>query len=164
MTDHEECTHFLVPEPGVLCDLCINGREIVLPKHEKQAKPKTKTIMKQDPSEKLVMEYLNGQRCYECRQLRTGPEQQCRCEKARILEARICEIEDFAERYPHLKVVQQAAASATRRAALRAGVRHLPSDIDGLMIGSVFGLARRVSEGRAMEWKHYRPSGDELPV
>ncbi len=171
MDEHGECEHtggILAPE---WCDMCING--ITLPakkkgnvKPKKQAKAQ-RPVMNADPEMVLLMEYLSGARCQVCDGLRSGPANHCWHVRAEIVQENISVIEDWAADHPDIKgkMTQTSAAGATSRVILRGGLRNAPSEIEGMSIGGLIGLASRAGYGRAMEWSNSRPKpGDELPV
>lgn len=161
----ELCIHELDP---VGCATCKHGVLPTFPK-KKQRKSRQKPSRKAPVSlmEKYLQEYLSGTRCMVCFQPRTGEAMQCDHERMEIAQAQLDEIEEFVANNPDTKrskLVQTASAAAISRVTLRAGLRSAASPIDGLSIGGLIGAASRASNGRAMEWRDQRPSGDPLPV
>lgn len=142
----------------------VDQTTIVGDKKPREPKPKTKQIIKQDPAVKLLAEILDGVRCSLCVGLRSGSPYRCPCERAAVMADTIDEIEDWANQHEDSDLARYAANGAESRAMLRGGVRGVPSGIDGLTIAGFVGLSRRVEAGKAMEYKPFRKSGDELPV
>ena len=160
----ELCDHWLDPQT---CAPCLHGPLPDKVVKEKVSKPKPKLpVVKPDLAEKFLQEYLAGVRCIKCDGLRTGAAFQGACERAEIAAINIAEIGAWAEAHPDKKgkLTQTAAASAIKRVTLRAGLSNAPSPIEGMSMGALIGTSNRVGNGRAMEWKDGRRSGDELPV
>ena len=168
----DDCIHLV---PGVSCNVCVWDPEaekwvvkIAPPKKPKPRKSRQKPKRKadRDPAVVQLMQYVSGMRCTECKTLRTGNAKQCDHERMEIAEKHISEIEAWMANNPEVKgkLVETAAGSAIARVTLRAGLRSAPSPIEGMSLGGLIGTAVRCGNGRAMEWRDSRPSGDPLPV
>jgi len=132
---------------------------------DKPVKPKHQV----DPVATYLMEYLCGARCERCDILRDH-NGQCPCERNATFDERAGEIMAFVAEHGDpsdrkKRWIESAAASAMKRASLRAGYRDIPNRETPTMTEHQRLMADlRFANGNALEWKDFQPSGDELPL